>query len=126
MRHSPSRSFIAMIGLLATLVSLGGCLVAQSKKSEVAGNYVSPETLASIKPGMPLSDAIAFMGEPSSRGTLSDGAEVCRWSYTRTDKGAGYVFLIFAGSDDKQRSMTTFVQARGGVIERVWQDEEKH
>jgi outer membrane protein assembly factor BamE (lipoprotein component of BamABCDE complex) len=116
-------SSIVLVALLPALFGLGGCLVGQSKKTEFAGNYVSPTTLQTIKPGMPLTDAIALMGEPTSRGAMSDGSEVCRWSYTRTDKGAGYVFLIFGGSDSTKRTMTTLVQSRGGVIERVWQDE---
>lgn len=116
---------IVLVALVPTVLGLGGCLVGQSKKTEFSGNYVSPTTLESIKPGMPLTDAIALMGEPTSRGPMSDGSEVCRWQYKRTDKGAGYFFLVFGGSDSTERSLTTLVQARNGIIERVWQDESK-
>jgi hypothetical protein len=127
--RSGRRCRAARIAALAlavpALFGMGGCLVGQTKESEFSGNYVSPMTLESIKPGMPLTDAIALMGEPTSRGPMSDGSEICRWQYTRTDKGAGYVFLVFGGTDKTTRSLTTLVQARGGIIERVWQDESK-
>lgn len=124
-RRSGTLCALALVLALPAALGMGGCLVGQAKESAFSGNYVSPTTLESIKPGMPLTDAIALMGEPTSRGPMSDGSEICRWQYTRTDKGAGYVFLVFGGTDKTTRSLTTLVQARGGIIERVWQDESK-
>lgn len=102
---------------------LGGCVIGQVKSSTVQGTLISPETLSLVRPGMPMSDAVALLGEPTSRAALSDGVELSRWTYFRRDKGAGYLFVVFAGADVKETGTTTFVQARNNVIEKVWQEE---
>ena len=105
--------------LLAVCVS-SGCLVSSSSKSKVSGNFVPPATFDQIEPGKTTAAWVkATLGEPSARQT-ADGIEVWKYNYTEEKDSSGAIFLIFAGSDKKERQHVAYVEIKDGVVTKKW------
>jgi outer membrane protein assembly factor BamE (lipoprotein component of BamABCDE complex) len=114
---------LTLTGCLLALPVLGGCLIGSHSSSRSSGTYVGPATLAQIKPGQTRQDfVLATLGEPTRKTTMSDGAELWRYSYSRSSASSGHVLVLLSASSKEQSEAVTFVQFRDGVVERAWQD----
>jgi len=103
-------------------LSLTGCLVLSSDKTELEGTEVGVETLRQIEPGESEAMVLELLGPPSSRKPVADGSEVLRWNYRRTRSQGTVVFLLFAGTRQTNESGTIYVTLKDGKVERVWRE----
>lgn len=103
------------------LLSTTGCLVMGSASQKRTGKYVSETTMEKISPGETTAGwVLATLGEPDQRSTLEDGSEVWRWNYTERRASNSTVFLLFAGSDEKEANGSVFVELRDGIVINKW------
>ena len=103
------------------LVALCGCLVAGSSTEKRTGKYVAETTFNQIEAGKTTAGWIlATLGEPDCKATAGNGSEVWQWRYTEHRENNTAVFLIFAGSDEKETSGTAFVELKDGVVTNKW------
>ncbi|MBX3386358.1 MAG: outer membrane protein assembly factor BamE [Phycisphaeraceae bacterium] len=117
------RRFTLTLGMLAAGLCTSGCLITGSNHQTVAGSYVGVETMEQIRPGQTTAEWVeATLGMPTSRQTLTDGAEIWRYSYTRTKSGHGAVLLLFSHRDSNTQTHSTIIEFRDGVVQRAWQD----
>lgn len=108
----------ALIPLLAAaaLLTLPGCLVTSSNASSYSGNRVEPGADASIVLLRTTPDeAVAALGEPSTRSVRDDGDESMTWRWTKRESSRGSVFLIFGGSNRTTQDYSLTVNFRNGV-----------
>ena len=107
-------------------LTLPGCLIMSSDKTQTEGTQVSEETLAQIAPGTSEELVLALLGPPTSRKEMSDGTELLRWRFQRTQKRGTAVLVIFAGSTETKETGTIFVILEQGderrIVQRVWRD----
>ena len=116
MNHTPLRALA-----LLSLFLLSGCLVAHSSDQRVSGNFVPPNTFDRIEPGKTTAAWVkATLGEPSSKDTAGTNSEVWKYSYTEQKESSGAIFLIFGGSNVKERPGTAFVEIKDGVVVNKW------
>ena len=114
------RTIISSAVMLLVMWVSAGCLVSSSSESKVSGNFVPPATFDRIEPGKTTAAWVkATLGEPSVRET-ADGAEVWKYTYTEEKDSSGAIFLIFAGSDKKERQHVAYVEIRDGVVTKKW------
>jgi outer membrane protein assembly factor BamE (lipoprotein component of BamABCDE complex) len=114
---------IVALGLSLSLVlaALPGCLVSSTNHDSVSGNYVPENTFDRIKPGETKSSWVkATLGEPSTRESVDGGNEVWKYSYTEVHEGSGAIFLIFGGSDRKEKQRNAYVEFKDGVVTNKW------
>ncbi|MGJ8637227.1 MAG: hypothetical protein ACSHX5_10315 [Phycisphaerales bacterium] len=109
--------------LLASPALLGGCLVSQNKSTRISGAYVQPSELSRVKTfSSTQDDVLNILSEPSSRKAHDDGTETWSWNWSRSEKGSGSLFLIFAGSSDKQIDESAHITFDQGVAIKKWRD----
>src|SRR5437762_13366986 len=100
---------------------LSGCQVAHSSDQHVTGNFVPPATFDRIEPGKTTAAWVkATLGEPSSKDTAGNSTEVWKYSYTEKKESSGAIFLIFGGSDSKERQHVAYVEIKDGVVTNKW------
>ena len=108
---------LPLIGILL----LNGCLVSSTNHQSVSGNYVPENTFDRIKPGETTSSWVkATLGEPSTKEKVDDSNEVWKYSYTEVKEGSGAIFLIFGGSDKKERQRSAYVEFKDGIVKSKW------
>jgi len=106
---------------LIGLFSVNGCLVGTSSQVRRDGSYVAEDTLRNIEPGRTdKAWVLATLGEPSERNQLDAGHELWKYSCRETRDSAGYVFLIFGGSDQKVTKEQVFVELKDGIVTKSW------
>jgi len=117
---------VATVAATATLLPLlcilllSGCLVSSTSHEKVSGNYVPENTFDRIKPGETTSSWVqATLGDPSTR-EKADDTEVWKYSYTEVKEGSGAIFLIFGGTDKKERQRTAYVEFKDGIVKTKW------
>lgn len=115
----------AVLGLLAALTCTQvGCLFGASSKTTQSGNWVAVSTFNQIEVGRSTTSFVEHvLPEPDSRKKLDDGTEIWKWAYTEKTEDAGYVFLIFGGSNEKVLKKTAYVQfGKDGVVTKAWRE----
>jgi len=112
-----ARLFIIMVSL-----TLAGCLVTSSNEEKVTGNYVAESTFSKIEPGKTTAGWVkATLGDPSEKKPVPEtNSEVWKYQYTEVKEGNGAIFLIFGGSNKKEKSGTAFVEIKDGVVTNKW------
>ena len=105
-------------------LSLTGCLVFSSDKTEVEGTKVGVETLKQISAGTSEDMVLELLGPPTTRKPVSDGTELLRWNYKRTRDRGTVIFLLFAGTRTMSESGTIYVTMKDKKVERIWRDGE--
>jgi outer membrane protein assembly factor BamE (lipoprotein component of BamABCDE complex) len=113
-----------IIGSSLSVLPLGGCLVSSASATRIDGAYVQPSAVASVDEHRSTKqDVLNALSEPSSKVVHDDGCETWSWHWTRTDAGAGSVFLIFSGESKKQIEQSVHVKFdEDGVVMRKWRD----
>jgi outer membrane protein assembly factor BamE (lipoprotein component of BamABCDE complex) len=108
--------------LLCACLMLSGCLVMSQKEEKVHGKYVPASTFDQIEAGKTSAAWVkATLGEPTSVTKVEgDATEIWKYSYTERRESNGAVFLLFAGSDVKERPHAAIVEIRDGVVIRKW------
>ena len=107
--------------MLLCVLLLPGCLVSSTSNQKVTGNYVPQNTFDRIEPGKTTSSWVkATLGEPSSKETTENAAEVWKYSYTEVKEGSGAIFLIFGGSDRKEFQRSAYVEFKDGIVTQKW------
>jgi outer membrane protein assembly factor BamE (lipoprotein component of BamABCDE complex) len=103
------------------LVALSGCLVAGSSTEKRTGKYVAETTFNQIEAGKTTAGWIlATLGEPDKKTVVEDGSEVWQWQYTERRENNTAVFLLFAGSNERETTGTAFVELKDGVVTNKW------
>src|SRR5688572_3706591 len=116
-----ARRCACALGFGAVLVALSGCLVAGSSTEHRTGKYVAESTFGQIEPGKTTAAWVqATLGEPDCKTKADGGTEVWQWRYTEHRENNTAVFLIFAGSNEKETAGTAFVEFRDGVVTNKW------
>ena len=105
----------------AVLMALSGCLVAGSASEKRTGKYVADTTFSQIEPGKTTAGwVLATLGEPDKKTPADNGVEVWQWCYSEVRENSTAVFLIFAGSNNKETTGTAFVELKDGVVTNKW------
>ena len=108
------------IVLLTSIALLTGCLVTHSDETTHKGVAVAPDTFAQIKPGSTtLGWVESTLGNPSSK-TKNEFTEVWKYVYTEHSDSSGAIFLIFGGSRSNEKTETTFIEFKDGVVTNKW------
>jgi outer membrane protein assembly factor BamE (lipoprotein component of BamABCDE complex) len=116
-----TKSRRALPVLLALMLLTTGCLVSSTSNQSVTGNYVPENTFDRIKPGETTSSWVkATLGEPSTKEKADEATEVWKYSYTEVKEGSGAIFLIFGGTDKKERQRSAYVEFRDGIVKSKW------
>ena len=106
---------------LVVLALLSGCLISHSSNQSISGNYVPPTTFDQIERGKTTAGWVkATLGEPSSRDTVENGSEIWKYSYSEKTSSSGAIFLIFGGSDRKEKQRVAYVEIKDGVVTNKW------
>jgi outer membrane protein assembly factor BamE (lipoprotein component of BamABCDE complex) len=114
-RSLPTRILFAL-----ALCWLTGCLVTHNAETTHNGTRVSSETFAQIKPGSTTIGWVeATLGSPTSKSKTGDD-EVWKYVYTEHTDSSGAIFLIFGGSDSTEKSETSFIEFKDGVVINKW------
>jgi hypothetical protein len=117
------RNTFAAIALAVITLTQPGCLFGSHSKVTTTGNAVAVSTFNQIEPGKSTGAfAKGVLGEPDSTKALEDGSEIWRWSYTEKREEAGYVFLIFGGSNEKTVTKSAYVQVKQGTVVKTWRE----
>ncbi len=98
------------------------CLVSSQSDTSYEGKHVDQSTLDKVKPGVTKEFVEAAFGEPSKTEALSEGKELWTWSYTKTSKSHGHVFLLFATSNNTKEERSVCVQFADGVVTKSWRN----
>ena len=108
--------------VLTISMSLCGCLVTSNNRETISGNYVAPSTFDQIEPGKTTAAWVkATLGEPSSKTDVAESdAQIWKYNYTERKEGSGAIFLIFGGSNVKEKTGTAFVELKDGVVTNKW------
>lgn len=104
---------------------LGGCLVSSSNSTVESGIMVTTATLDQVAPHQTTSDwLIATLGQPTTRVDVEGqpGVQIWRYDYSRTERSAGAVFLIFGGATKRQETSRAFFEVSQGVVTRAWRE----
>jgi outer membrane protein assembly factor BamE (lipoprotein component of BamABCDE complex) len=116
-----TRGAALIVSLLVVIACVPGCLVSSTNHDKVEGNYVPENTFDRIKAGETTSGWVkATLGEPSSKEKVENGDEVWKYSYTEVHEGSGAIFLIFGGSDRKEKQRNAYVEFKEGVVSNKW------
>ena len=114
---------LAGLGLGAGVLLSSGCLIHSHSRTEYSGKYIGSATFDRIEEGKSTSEfVLATLGEPTRRSPLSDGTEVWKWEYRRTQESSGSVFLLYGGSGHSENEGAAFVTVKDGVVARKWRD----
>ncbi len=106
-----------------TLTVMPGCLASGHSYTQAEGRYIGQDTLRKIEPGVTSREWVyAVLGEPTHKNTLSDGAEIWKWSSKKVTKSSGSVFLLFRGSERDVTERTVYVEFDGDIVKRAWKD----
>ena len=119
---TPFRRAAALLPIICFLLLGGGCLVSSTNHEKVSGNYVPESAFDRIKPGETTSSSWvkATLGEPSTKEKVDDANEVWKYSYTEMKEGSGAIFLIFGGTDKKERQRSAYVEFKDGIGKSKW------
>lgn len=132
-----SRSFGLALVLVCTPL-LAGCLVSSSNSTQESGVRVSSTTLEQVVPNQTTEQwLIATLGDPTSRTAVQSGVptdanattvtgpkvEILRYDFSRTERSAGAVFLIFGGASSRSEQSRAFFEVTDGIVTRAWREE---
>jgi len=105
---------------LVILASLSGCLITGSSSTTHSGVRVDQSTFNQIIPDSTTIGWVqATLGDPTSK-TTTDNDQVWKYVYTEHTDSSGAVFLIFGGSSSNERSETSFIEFKDGVVVNKW------
>lgn len=125
MPNPAKAAFVSTVSavLLSSPALLGGCLLSQTKSTRISGAYVQPNELSRVKTfDSTQEDVLEILSEPSTRTVHDDGTETWSWNWSRSEKGSGSLFLIFAGSSDKQIEQSAHITFDQGIAIKKWRD----
>ena len=110
------------LALAATLATSTGCLVTSTSSSRFSGERVEPGADRSIVIGQSSpTDAIAVLGEPTSR-VAEGNRETLTWRWTERTQSSGSVFLVFGGSSDTTHAKSLHIAFEDGIASKRWRD----
>ncbi len=114
------KQVFTLLILAGAFACLAGCLVTHNSETTRKGIEVSPDTFAQIKSGSTTVGWVtATLGPPSSK-TPTDSGEIWKYTYTERTDSSGAIFLIFGGSDSAEKSDTTFIEIKDGIVTNKW------
>jgi len=123
MRTPPTLPAIGISILLASTLTLGGCLVASSKESKISGAYVQPNTVSKVRVNETSAlEVEELLGLPSNTTTNDDGSETWTWNWSKRTDDSGAVFLVFGGSTEKTVHESVHIKFVDGVAVKKWRD----
>jgi outer membrane protein assembly factor BamE (lipoprotein component of BamABCDE complex) len=117
-----SKSVIRDLCIIVCAALAAGCLVSASSNEKRSGNYVADSTFSQIEPGKTSAGWVkATLGEPDSKEKVdASNSEIWKYSYTEKKESSGAVFLLFGGSDRKEKTGHAFVEIKDGVVVNKW------
>lgn len=119
-RTSPAAA--AIVAVLASTL-LPACFVIHADSHlRTTGRAVSAETLSRIEPGRDREFVLALIGEPTSRTALEGGVEIWKWVYEEKRTRSSGLLLVVDSDETTERTGTTYVELRDGVVVKAWQD----
>ena len=119
----PMRTTLFTILAACLCLLLPSCLAGSHTTSNHTGKYVSPDTLAQVKPGEQRATVEAMLGAPSSRVDLADGSQVWKWAYKIDSTSHGRVFLLFNTNDETTKEGAAYVEFDpNGTVVKTWRD----
>jgi hypothetical protein len=111
---------VGVASVAGVLGVLPGCLIASTRSASVTGREVTSAELNSIRPGETTeADVLTRLGAPTTTTQLSDGGKLHTWSATTTERSSGAVFLIFAGTSEKNTTRSVNVSCKDGLVTAV-------
>ncbi len=114
-----------VIGLVASLCTLPGCLISSHSGEISTGTKVSSQTFSQIEPGVTTEAWIkGTLGAPTTKTTLEDGSELWKYTYTRTKHSNGSLLFIFKGSSHSSSGGSVYVQLKDGIVVKHWRTDE--
>ena len=122
MGHHIARRIVSFALFIVCVSVLNGCLVSATSNEKRSGNYVPESTFSQIEPGKTSAGWVqATLGEPSSKNKVeATDSEIWKYSYTEKKESSGAIFLIFGGSDSKERQHVAYVEIKDGVVTNKW------
>jgi outer membrane protein assembly factor BamE (lipoprotein component of BamABCDE complex) len=116
MPNSHNKNIVFIAGLLG----VAGCLVTSSSQTTHNGTRVAPDTFAQIKPRSTTAGWVqATLGQPTSMTTVEND-QVWKYVYSEHTDSSGAIFLIFGGSSSSDKSETSFIEFKDGVVINKW------
>src|SRR5215217_2724908 len=108
--------------MIASLLTLSGCLVMSNNEEKITGKFVPETTFNQIEAGKTTAGWVkATLGDPSETTKVADtSTEIWKYNYTERKEGQGAVFLIFAGNNSKEKNGTAYVEIKDGVVTNKW------
>ena len=130
----PSRLLLVLS--IFVVLPLQSCLFGSSTQTTQEGRVVSDETLNRVTPGSSPNFVRGLLGEPTDivpdeekRPGKKEGetiivkkGEVWRYSYSKSTKSTGAVFLIFGSSSKSQEKGSVYVEFKAGQVIKTWRD----
>lgn len=115
--------YAAVVGLVAAGLGSSGCLIHSRSRTQYSGKQVGEATFDRIEEGKSTPEfVLATLGEPTRKTPLSDGTEVWKWEYRKTQSSSGSVFLLYGGSGHSEHEGAAFVTIKDGVVSKKWRD----
>jgi len=119
----PFAAAIMTATIIATPLTLTGCLAGRHTSTKIDGAYVQPSDLSRVKKhSSTTEDVLLILGSPSEKNTNDDGTETWTWNWTRKESGSGHIFLIFNGSSSTEVDESAHIQFEYGVVKEKWRD----
>jgi outer membrane protein assembly factor BamE (lipoprotein component of BamABCDE complex) len=106
--------------ILLSLAALPGCLVSSTSQTKTTGANIASGTFDQIKPGATTVGWVhATLGDPTSK-SVDGNDEVWKYTYTERTDSTGAVFLVFGGASTSEKTYTTFIEFKDGVVTNKW------
>jgi len=119
-----------------TLLPLQSCLFGSTSQTTQEGRVVSDETLSRVTPGSSPTFVRGLLGEPTDivpdeikkpgkkegETIIEKRGELWRYSYSKSTKSSGAVFLIFGSSSKSEEKGTVYVEFQKGQVTKTWRD----
>ncbi len=121
--RTPAPITSAILVLLASSLTMGGCLISSSKDSRISGAYVQPNTVSKVRLNHTSAQEVEeLLGLPSNTTENDDGTETWNWNWSKHTDDDGAVFLVFGGSTEKTVHESVHIKFRDGVAIKKWRD----
>ncbi len=121
MEKRKSRRLILTMIVIGSLLPVGGCFIWNSDVSYgEKGAPLSDSTLKQIESGKTTRDwVVSTLGEPSEQSTTSEGAELLKYKYSKTQE-SNVVMPFVIVNDEKKSLQTLYLEVKDGVVQKYW------
>ncbi|MFC1765958.1 hypothetical protein ACFL6U_28255 [Planctomycetota bacterium] len=107
--------------MTATALMVSGCLVINDSTNKATGKRIQDDTLKQFEPGSTTKEwTLAVLGSPSKQEILEDGTEILKYNYSRNMDRTTVIFVLFAGSEDKNEKQTAYFEFKNDILSRYW------